>query len=87
MYELYIVIEVLTLLRIVLSNIAEKGANFSISFVKAQADLTVDMINSKNGLDWKNTKFKNYNFKSLGSNVGGGALHPLMKVRTGNVNF
>lgn len=45
------------------------------------------MINSKNGLDWKNTKFKNYNFKSLGSNVGGGALHPLMKVRTGNVNF
>ena len=27
------------------------------------------------------TKFKPYNFTSLGANVGGGHLHPLMKVR------
>jgi len=56
-----------------------KGPQYQSKFVKAVADLTKDMINSSS---WKTTSFKKYNFKSLGSNVGGGALHPLMKVRT-----
>merc|ERR1712176_477717 len=30
---------------------------------------------------WKTTEFKPYNFKSLGNPVGGGYLHPLLKVR------
>lgn len=32
--------------------------------------------------EWKSTVFKPYNFKTLGLPVGGGHLHPLMKVRT-----
>ena len=56
-----------------------KGPNFQSKFVKAVADLTKDMVDSN---AWKRTTFKKYNFKSLGSNVGGGELHPLMKVRT-----
>jgi phenylalanyl-tRNA synthetase alpha chain len=56
-----------------------KGPNFQSKFVKAVADLTKDMVDSN---AWKRTTFKKYNFKSLGSNVGGGTLHPLMKVRT-----
>ena len=30
---------------------------------------------------WKKATFKPYNFKTMGLNVGGGHLHPLMKVR------
>ena len=30
---------------------------------------------------WKKETFKPYNFKTLGLSVGGGHLHPLMKVR------
>ena len=56
-----------------------KGTDYQSKFVKAVANLTKDMINTN---AWKTTSFKKYNFKSLGSNVGGGALHPLMKVRT-----
>lgn len=29
---------------------------------------------------WKETSFKEYNFKTLGESVGGGYLHPLLKV-------
>lgn len=31
--------------------------------------------------EWKNEGFKDYNFKALGKEVGGGFLHPLLKVR------
>ena len=31
---------------------------------------------------WKQEQFKQYNFKAMGLPVGGGHLHPLMKVRT-----
>jgi phenylalanyl-tRNA synthetase alpha chain len=30
---------------------------------------------------WKKETFKPYNFKTMGLSVGGGHLHPLMKVR------
>lgn len=30
---------------------------------------------------WKTSSFKRYNFEAEGIPVGGGALHPLMKVR------
>ena len=56
-----------------------KGPKFQITFVKAIANVTRDMITSN---AWKTTTLKKYNFKALGQNVGGGALHPLMKVRT-----
>lgn len=31
--------------------------------------------------EWQAAKFRAYNYMSLGSSVGGGALHPLLKVR------
>ena len=55
-----------------------KGSNYASKFVKPEADLTEEMLRSGS---WETTKFKPYNFTSLGANVGGGHLHPLMKVR------
>ncbi|KAG5470485.1 hypothetical protein LSCM1_01729 [Leishmania martiniquensis] len=45
---------------------------------KAVGDLTREML-----LDgsWKERQFKEYNFSARGAEVGGGALHPLLKVR------
>ena len=53
-----------------------KGSNYASKFVKPEADLTEEMLRSGS---WETTKFKPYNFTSLGANVGGGHLHPLMK--------
>ena len=55
-----------------------KGANYQQTFVKPEAELTEEMLRSGS---WETTKFKPYNFTALGANVGGGHLHPLMKVR------
>ena len=55
-----------------------KGSNFSTTPVKAETELTPDMITSGS---WKTSNFKPYNFIALGSKPPGGCLHPLLKVR------
>lgn len=56
----------------------KKGTNFSMSTTKKAADLTVEMLQKGT---WKETEFKDYNLNALGSSLGGGHLHPLLKVR------
>eukprot|EP01135_Chromosphaera_perkinsii_P000619 Nk52_evm22s136 gene=Nk52_evmTU22s136 len=56
-----------------------KGADFTLNLQKAETDLTAEMI--ANG-SWKDKKFKEYNFDSLGVMPHCGHLHPLQKVRT-----
>lgn len=55
-----------------------KGPEFSLELKKAPADLTSEMLQSG---DWKNTKFKEYNFNALGAPIISGYQHPLLKVR------
>ena len=55
-----------------------KGANFALERTKLEAELTADMLRSG---DWKDIKFKNYNFDAEGSAGMGGHCHPLMQVR------
>eukprot|EP00593_Proboscia_inermis_P002199 CAMPEP_0171296250 /NCGR_PEP_ID=MMETSP0816-20121228/4924_1 /TAXON_ID=420281 /ORGANISM="Proboscia inermis, Strain CCAP1064/1" /LENGTH=576 /DNA_ID=CAMNT_0011769565 /DNA_START=24 /DNA_END=1754 /DNA_ORIENTATION=+ len=55
-----------------------RGPGYSETRVKKAADLTKEMLESGK---WKETVFKSYNFKTLGEKVGGGYLHPLLKVR------
>lgn len=55
-----------------------RGADYSPKRVKKAADLTKEMLESG---AWKSTQFKSYNFQTLGEKVGGGYLHPLLKVR------
>jgi phenylalanyl-tRNA synthetase alpha chain len=55
-----------------------RGASFAPKRVKKAADLTKEMLDSAS---WKTTTFKPYNFMTLGEKVGGGYLHPLLKVR------
>jgi len=55
-----------------------RGPSYSSTRVKRAADLTKEMLDSGK---WKETPFKEYNFKTLGESVGGGYLHPLLKVR------
>jgi phenylalanyl-tRNA synthetase alpha chain len=50
---------------------AQRGA-------KAAGDLTREMLADGS---WKDRQFKEYNFSAQGAEVGGGALHPLLKVR------
>jgi phenylalanyl-tRNA synthetase alpha chain len=56
-----------------------KGSNFSTEIKKAETALTVDMV-QKSAL-WKSVNFKQYNLNALGAEIGGGSLHPLLKVR------
>jgi len=56
----------------------EKSETFTTEIKKAAPDLTSDMI--ANGT-WRNETFKPYNLNAMGSNLGGGHLHPLLKVR------
>jgi phenylalanyl-tRNA synthetase alpha chain len=56
-----------------------KGVNFSTEIKKAETALTVDMV-QKSAL-WKSVNFKQYNLNALGADIGGGSLHPLLKVR------
>ena len=55
-----------------------RGAEYAPQRVKKAADLTKEMLDSGK---WKQTTFKEYNFQTLGESVGGGYLHPLLKVR------
>ncbi|RHZ46575.1 hypothetical protein Glove_613g5 [Diversispora epigaea] len=55
-----------------------KGPHFSLTIEKSARDITYEMIQSG---EWKNAKFKKYNFEALGILPAGGHLHPLMKVR------
>jgi len=55
-----------------------RGQSYSTIRVKRAADLSKEMLESGS---WKDTPFKPYNFLTLGEKVGGGYLHPLLKVR------
>jgi len=55
-----------------------RGAEYAPKRVKKAADLTKEMLDSG---AWKTTSFKPYNFLTVGEKVGGGYLHPLLKVR------
>eukprot|EP01138_Halocafeteria_seosinensis_P010356 gb/GECG01010574.1/.p1 GENE.gb/GECG01010574.1/~~gb/GECG01010574.1/.p1 ORF type:complete len:515 (+),score=64.90 gb/GECG01010574.1/:1-1545(+) len=56
-----------------------KGPNYALERKRQPVDFTQDLLDSG---EWANLSFKPYNFKSLGAPVGGGCLHPLLKVRT-----
>lgn len=55
-----------------------RGPSYAPKRVRKAADLTKEMLDSG---AWKTTPFKPYNFVTLGEKVGGGYLHPLLKVR------
>lgn len=55
-----------------------RGPSYAPKRKKKAADLTKEMLDSG---EWKTTPFKDYNFLTVGQNVGGGYLHPLLKVR------
>lgn len=55
-----------------------RGDGYAPKRVKKAADLTKEMLETG---AWKTTTFKPYNFVTLGEKVGGGYLHPLLKVR------
>jgi len=55
-----------------------RGSEFAETRQKKAADLTKEMMDAGT---WESTKFKDYNFATTGSAVGGGFLHPLLKVR------
>jgi phenylalanyl-tRNA synthetase alpha chain len=55
-----------------------RGAEYAPKRVKKAADLTKEMLDSG---AWKTTPFKPYSFLAVGEKVGGGYLHPLLKVR------
>ena len=56
----------------------ERGPNYQPVRQRKAADLTKEMLESG---AWITTPFKPYNFLALGEKVGGGYLHPLLKVR------
>lgn len=60
------------------SSKASRGASFKPTRVKKAADLTKEMLEKGT---WKDAEFKPYNFMTVGEKVGGGYLHPLLKVR------
>ncbi|CAM9210274.1 unnamed protein product [Phaeothamnion confervicola] len=55
-----------------------RGPTYSSERRRRAADLTKEMLDGK---EWQTTAFKEYNFHTLGVPVGGGYLHPLLKVR------
>lgn len=56
----------------------QRGPSYAPKREKKAADLTKEMLDS--GV-WKTTQYKPYNFLTLGERVGGGYIHPLLKVR------
>lgn len=56
----------------------EKDIDFTLTIDKPETDLTTEILQSG---EWKNKKFKEYNFNSLGVISERGHLHPLLKVR------
>lgn len=55
-----------------------RGPCYAPARTRKAADLTREMLESGS---WRTTPFKEYNFRTLGETVGGGHLHPLLKVR------
>jgi len=55
-----------------------KGLKWALQRVKLEQVLTKEMIETGS---WKDMSFKPTNFRSTGTNVNGGFLHPLMLVR------
>ncbi|GKY93815.1 hypothetical protein MPSEU_000348600 [Mayamaea pseudoterrestris] len=55
-----------------------RGSFYAPKREKKAADLTKEMLDSG---AWKTTLYKPYNFLTLGERVGGGYVHPLLKVR------
>ncbi|OQR81833.1 phenylalanyl-tRNA synthetase alpha chain [Thraustotheca clavata] len=55
-----------------------KGVNFALQRKRQAAGLNKEMLDNES---WKTETFKPYNFNTMGMPVGGGHLHPLMKVR------
>ena len=56
-----------------------KGPKFALERKKPATDLTYEMLQKGT---WRDAPFKEYNFAALGTPYAGGALHPLLKVRT-----
>eukprot|EP00761_Pharyngomonas_kirbyi_P014359 gb/GECH01014389.1/.p1 GENE.gb/GECH01014389.1/~~gb/GECH01014389.1/.p1 ORF type:complete len:500 (+),score=165.68 gb/GECH01014389.1/:1-1500(+) len=57
----------------------QKGPKFALQVKKPVPVLTSEMIQSGS---WRQELFKSFNFNALGKPVRGGALHPLLKVRS-----
>jgi phenylalanyl-tRNA synthetase alpha chain len=60
------------------SYLVTKAGNFATERVKLETELTAAMIRSG---EWKDTKYKSYNFNAAGLEGHGGHLHPLMMIR------
>jgi phenylalanyl-tRNA synthetase alpha chain len=56
-----------------------KGPEFALEVKKLETDLTTEMLSSGS---WKTQAYKKYNFNAAGALPEGGALHPLLKVRS-----
>ena len=56
-----------------------RGPQFALERKQAAAELTSEMVSRGT---WRDVQFKAYNFAALGRLPPGGALHPLLKVRT-----
>lgn len=56
-----------------------KGPKFALEVVEEHADISADMLKSK---DFDSLVFKPFNLASAGKEISCGSLHPLMKVRT-----
>ncbi|UYV66995.1 FARSA [Cordylochernes scorpioides] len=64
---------------IVKCSVVEKGSDFTTQIIKEETDLNSALLASG---EWKDTKFKKYNFNALGAPVASGHYHPLLKVRS-----
>ncbi|UYV66992.1 hypothetical protein LAZ67_4003589 [Cordylochernes scorpioides] len=64
---------------IVKCSVVEKGSDFTTQIIKEETDLNSALLASG---EWKDTKFKKYNFNALGAPVACGHYHPLLKVRS-----
>jgi phenylalanyl-tRNA synthetase alpha chain len=56
-----------------------KGPHFALERKQAVTELTAEMVSKGT---WRDVQFKAYNFAALGRLAPGGALHPLLKVRS-----
>jgi len=58
--------------------VVSRGGGWMKERKKKAADLTKEMLDSGS---WETSSFRSYNFQTVGEKVGGGYLHPLLKVR------
>lgn len=56
----------------------KKGKDFQLSIPKPETDLTTALLQTG---EWREKKFKDYNYEALGLTAVRGHLHPLLKVR------